>query len=806
MFKSYFRISVRHLLRDKLYTLLNMGSLAIGLTCFIWTWLYVQNELNYDQYPAQSQHIYRVVTDFETSTGTSYHATSAPLWAPYLQRDYPEVINAVRLKALPQKMMVNSNKQQFYETRWAFADPAFFQTFSLPLIQGKAEKVLNKKHQVVITQSVAKKYFGDGNPLGQTLTLANHQAFMVSGIMADMPAQSHFHFDFVASFSSTPQIFGDRFIKHKRNLWVHTYLQLAPDASPRQLEARLPGFIDTYTGSQKHNGFSLTTHLQPLTRIHSGSHREQEIEANGWQNTRNILLIIGSFILLTGTANYVNLATARATRRAKEVGIAKVLGAYRNQVMVQFLAESLILAFLGLLLACVCLEISLPVLNQLIGKSLNLSALFTPVFLAKVIALTIAIGLLAGSYPALVLAGFAPVKALKGNFIHSTKGGILRKGLIITQFTVSIVLIISTQVVYKQLYYMQHKSLGFNKEQVLLVEFPNENARKHYEIYKTAVLRNPAVSNISGTSEAPGISTNEHVFSPIGQHNTHNRVVHRSFVDYGYFNTLEISLVAGRTFSRKFPKDMLPEKQGSTIIINETAVKAFGWQSPREAIGKKLKRVELSKSNYTIVGVAKDFHTQSLHQVIQPTLFNYAPARRQSHLLIRYQTKNTRALLAQLQSQWQKLIPQCNFSYSFADQNFAVLYQSESRLGNLMAYFARLAVLVACLGIFGLSAYLAQQRQKEISIRKVLGASLPQLWYVFSQGFIGLVLVASLVAFPLTWFLSQNWLQGFAYQVSVSWGEFAIAGIATLGIALLTISFHALSTARANPTKILRNE
>lgn len=806
MFKSYLIRSIRYLLRDKFYTLLNIGSLALGLSCFIWIWLYINHERGYDQFSTKSELIYRVVTDFETSTGVSYHATSAPLWGPYLQQDYPSITSAVRLKPINQKMMVKSNKERFFETKWAFADPAFFQMFDLRLIQGETQKVLQKPHQVVITPKVAKKYFGGGSPIGKQLTLDNRQTFTVSGVMAEMPAQSHFHFDFIASFSSTPQVFGENFIKHKRNLWVYTYVQLKPQTLPQTLEARLPQFIDKYVGSQKHNGFSLTTHLQPLSDIHLQSHREQELEANSQQSTLNILFLISVFVLLIALTNYVNLATARATRRFKEIGISKVVGAHRAQVMVQFLLESVLLAWAALLLAGVMLEVLTPLLNQLSGKILTTRTLLQPKFLGQILLFTLGIGLLAGAYPALILSGFEPVKALKGQLRHNRKGINLRKTLIVTQFTVSVALMIGTFTVYKQLNYMQKKSLGFNKDQVILVDFSNETTRKSYTVYKHNILKNAAISIASGTSDAPGVSTNEHVFRPIGRGVGHDRVVHRAFVDYDYFKTLEIPLVAGRTFAKKFPKDTMPEKQGSTIIINETAVKAFGWQNAQEAIGKKLKRVELSKSNYQIVGVVKDFHTQSLHQVIQPTLFNYAPARRQSQMLVKYQGQNTSTVLASLRKEWQVLFPAYNFSYSFANQNFAKLYKQEAHLGKLMTWLAGLAILVACLGIFGLSAYMAQQRQKEMSVRKVLGAGLSHLWLVFVRSFVYLVLFACGLAIPLTWFLTHYWLQNFAYHTSLSMVEFMLAITITLLVTLFTIGFHAFKITRLNPVTILRNE
>ncbi|HAS39317.1 MAG TPA: hypothetical protein DCS93_02505 [Microscillaceae bacterium] len=806
MFKSYFKRTVRHLLRDKLYTLLNIGSLALGLACFIWIWLYIKHEQGYDQYATQSEQIYRVVTDFETSTGTSNYATSAPLWGPYLQQDYPEVTKAVRLKPLEQKMMVSSGQQRFYETQWAFADPDFFQMFSLPLLQGNRTTALQQKHQVVITQRMAQKYFGGGSPLGKQLTLDNRQTFTVSGVMADFPKQSHFHFDFIASFSSTPQIFGDNFIKHKRNLWVHTYLQLRSQTNKKILEARLPSFIDKYVGSQKHNGFKLTAYLQPLTSIHLASHRLQEIEANTQQSTLYILWIIGGFVLLIAITNYVNLATARAARRAKEVGITKVIGGHRTQLMIQFLSEAIMLTFLALVLAGVVLEISTPLLTKLSGSVLSLRDLLTPAMVWQLLLLTLGVGVLAGAYPALVLAGFDPVKALKGQLLNRRKGMGLRKTLIITQFTVSITLMVATVAVYKQLTYMQNKSLGFDQEQIVLVDFPNRATRKNYKVYKNEILKNAAITRVSGTSDAPGISTNEHVFRAIGQGIAHDRVVHRAFVDYDYFKTLEVPIIAGRAFSKKFPKDTLSEKLGSTIVINETAVKAFGWKTASEAIGQKLRRVELSKSKYEIVGVVKDFHTESMHQKIQPTLFNYAPARRQSQMLVKYQGVATQEVLSGLQQSWQKINPAYNFAYSFVDQNFAKFYTHEVRLGKLMGGLAVMAIIVACMGVFGLSAYLAQQRQKEISVRKVLGASIPHLWYIFARQFIYLIIIAGILATPLTWFFTHNWLQNFAYRTLPSAGEFALMGMITLIVALGTISFHTIHIARANPVKVLRNE
>ncbi|HEX8332208.1 MAG TPA: ABC transporter permease [Segetibacter sp.] len=793
MIKNYIKIAFRNLWRNKVFSLINIMGLAVGMTACFLIFLYVTFERSYDSFHTKAPNIYRLVTDVKTPSETIHAGITSWPMAPNIKADFPEVESFTRVQST--SMLVTKDDKKFQEERVMWADSTFFKTFDFKLSKGNMETVLKDPFTVVLTKSAAKKYFGDADPLGQTLKLYDYYPATVTGLMNDIPENSHIKADIVVSMSSLTQKISPTQDEQWTNFDATTYLLLKPGADPSSLESKLPAFLEKHTGKDMDaSKMSFTLFLEPLKDVYMNADRDDAIE-NGNRNNVFIFSIIAAFILFIACINFVNLTTARSTERAKEVGIRKVVGAERTQLMRQFIGESLILSLIAMLIA-ICLSVLLlPLFNQLAGKTISTGIFSNIYYLLLLLTAAIGIGLLAGIYPALVLSSFKPIIVLKGRFATGNRGIVLRKGLVVAQFTISIALIIGTIVVYNQMKYMRNQDLGFSKDQMLIIDTQGDAAKTSLknEIEKLSQVKSTTFSStVPGGSHSKAYSEIE---NPKGDLQVANLDLY--FVDFDYIPQYNIKMVAGRSFSRDFATDTT-----QALILNEAAVKFFGYSSPQAAIGRRFKQWGREGK---IIGVTKDFHYHSLQENIQPLSMRIEPTR--SHLLsVNVSGKDLPATIAAIENKWKTMIPRKPFSYYFLDEFFDRQYRSEERFGNLFLNFAILAIFISCLGLLGLASYSTIQRTKEIGVRKVMGATVANIINLLSKDFLKLVLISFFIAAPVAWYFMYQWLENFAYRTNISWWVFVIAGILSFSVALLTTSFQAIKAAISNPVKSLRAE
>ena len=811
MFRNYLKIAWRNLVRNKTFSAINIVGLAVGLATCLLIVLFVLHELSYDRYHTHADRIYRMTTHGRVGGAEINAAPSGAPAASVLVRDYTSVEATTRLTEQG-SFIVKHGTDSFREERVAFADSNFFAVFSIPLIKANGggvspKTMLTEPNTVVLTETTARKYFGDQNPVGQTLTMGDKGAFRVTGVCEDVPSNTHFHYDFFCSMRSIKP--SDKWL----NSGMHTYLLLREGYSVDQLRAKstemvaryigpeLPQFLSVSLAEFLRKGNQFRFQFQPVTDIHLNSDYEDEHEPNSNVQYIYIFAAIAGFILLLACINFMNLSTAGSAGRAKEVGVRKVMGSERGQLMGQFLAESVLLTLLALLLALVLVAVLLPGFNQLAGKQFGISAITSGWMLPGIVVSSLVIGLLAGSYPAFVLSGFRPVSVLKGSAVKiGARSSWLRNTLVTVQFVVSIAMIVSTILVSQQLHFIQNKKAGFDKEQVLILNDTNTLSSK-LDAFKAELAKLSPVVRVTSAGYLPAGATNSgnNGFQPdngAAQPETfRNR---QYYVDEDYLPTLGIGLVQGRNFSKAFLSD------SSAVLINEAAARQFGWKNP---IGQRLKTAgngsAESKLTYTVVGVVRDFHFESMRQRIAPLVLAYGHDNYQ--MALRVKTDDMPALLKTIEQRW-KAQTDMPFAYSFLNERFNTMYVSEQRVGQLFSIFAGLAVLIACLGLFGLAAFTTRQRTKEIGVRKVLGASVSSIVALLSKDFLKLVLIAIVIASPIAWWAMNRWLQDFAYRTEIEWWVFALAGLLAVGIALLTVSFQSIRAALMNPVKSLRSE
>ncbi|UOQ69875.1 ABC transporter permease [Hymenobacter volaticus] len=804
MLQNYLKIALRKLWRNKAFSAINIFGLAIGLATCLMIMLFVQNELSYDRYNDKADRIVRVVFRGSVQGQKMKEANVMPPVARTLQTEYPEVQAATRLREGGSPRISYGDKS-FKESSVALVDSNFFQVFTIPLLQGDAKTALVQPYTVVLSQATARKYFGNVNPIGKVLTFKewNHSC-KVTGIFDKVPANSHFHFDIFAALASNPEA--------KASSWMtsnyFTYLVLPEGYDYKKLEAKLPQVVDKYLGPQlqkavgmsfqqfRQKGNDLGLFLQPLTDIHLRSDFTGNLEAGGDVRYVYIFSSIAGFVLLIACINFMNLSTAGASKRAREVGVRKVLGSLQSQLVGQFLLESVLLTLVSLMLAVVFVAVALPVFNDLAQKQLTFDLMATWWLLPGLVLFGVLIGVFAGSYPAFFLSSFNPVAVLKGK-ITSGKGSLgLRSGLVVFQFCISIILMVSTLVVYQQLEYIQSKKLGYDKDHVLVL--PETNLLgKHAETFRQQLLQDPRVVSVSTSGYLPAGQTYSNNFLVSTDDNpTQLLKVLRYEVDPQYLPTLGIQLTTGRNFSTRHSTD------STAVILNETAAKTFGWD--KNDLSHTISNADNQghKVTYRVIGVIKDFHFKSLHEPITPLIMTLANS--SGAVIVKVKGADLAGLVTTLKEQWMKFSPEEPFSYSFLDERFMQTYEAERKLGRILYLFAGLTVLVACLGLFGLATFTAEQRTKEIGIRKVLGASVTNIVSLLSKDFLKLVVVANVVAWPLAWWAMHRWLQDFAYRINVSWWVFVLVGAAALLIALVTVSVQAVRAAAANPIKNLR--
>ena len=798
MLKNYIKVALVNLRKHKAFSFINIIGLAIGIACCILITSYVFHELSYDRYHAKADRIYRLHSDLKISGDHLRIPKSSPPMGKYLVENYPEVLSAVRFRG-PMRLPVRSREKLYYVNRFFFADNSVFEMFDFRLIKGNPQTALKAASTCIITEDTAKKYFSDEEPIGKVLNVNNDWDLTVTGVVKNIPRNSHFGFDMLCSFETYAQ-------ENKRDMqyWLsinnYTYILLQEGYDGKLLEQKFPAMVEKIIGQMLKyvKGEYLLT-LMPLTKIHLHSNLMQEIAGNSDMTYVYIFSVIALFILAIACINFMNLSTARSANRAREVGLRKVLGANRRKIIVQFLAESVFTSLISLIIGLFLFEMALPLFRSLSGVELRINYTASPWLIPSLIGLAVLVGLAAGSYPAFFLSSFQPVRVLKGIFKSGIGNARFRSVLVIVQFTISVVLIAGTFIVFNQLNYMKNKRLGFQKEQVVVIPISDESTLESLRPLRAELSRHNEIVSVAAASHVPGETTYFNPYIPEGYSLEEMQYMGGLDVDHEFIPTMGIEMAAGRNFSADLQTDM-----EQSCIINETAAKKFGWDKP---VGKTIREMtESAKARETtVIGVVKDFHFESLHKQISPLFISYT-AHAINSLCVRITSDNIPKTLAFLGEKISQFDPHRPFEYAFLDDSFDAQYRSEERLGRIFSYFSILAIFIACLGLFGLASFTAEQRTKEIGIRKVLGATVSGIIVLLSKEFTKWVLIANAIAWPLAYYFSNKWLQSFAYRTNITLMTFLFAAIISFLIALLTVSYQALKAATANPVKSLRYE
>ncbi|MGB8194453.1 MAG: ABC transporter permease [Chitinophagaceae bacterium] len=798
MIRNYFKTAFRNLLRNKSYAAINIFGLSIGIAACLLIGIYILHEMSFDKFHAKAKRLARVTMEYNSGDAEIKLALTGTKVGPEFRRSFPEV--EAYSRTLKFTRVVAHEDKAFEEKNFLYADSAFLGMFSFPLISGNAALALNSPDKIVITQKMARKYFGSADPVGKVLRVGGTKDLMVTGVLADPPSNSQIQFDFIASFTSLNAA--------KVEKWWEanyvTYLLLSPAAKLDALQSRVSAFMKKVSKEElKMEGSAyLTYFLEPVTSVHLGSSLAG-FEPNNSMNYIYILGIVAFLILCIASVNYTNLATAQSASRTAEIGIRKVMGAEKFQVFRQFIGESILVTAIAIIVALFIAYLLLPFFNQLSGKDLHYSVLFKPSTLLVLAATGLLVSLAAGFYPALILSNLKLISILKSGFAFTSGRGSVRKSLIVFQFAISIFLLIATTIVLQQLSYIRSKDLGYNKDHVLVlpVDFLMQ---PNYDDLKKSLANHPQVKSVAGAYEEPtdigwgdGIQAGEGATAK-------NLTVNALPVDEDFVRTMNIKIIAGNDYTLTDVQQLDTSNNGQNLhysfMLNESAVKALGW-TPEQAIGQKISKGYPG----TIKAVVKDFHFESLHNPIGPLVI-FLDKRMVQRMFVKISGKDIPVVLTHLETNWKQRVAHRPFEYHFLDEDYESLYKTEQRTAGVFSTFSSLAILLACLGLFGLTAFAVVQRTKEIGIRKILGASLPNIILLLSKDFLLLVVIAIVVASPLAWYAAHRWLQDFTYRVNVEWWVFVAAGVASLGIALLTISFQAVRAAMMNPVKSLRAE
>ena len=801
MIKNYFKIAWRNLWKNKVFSAINILGLSTGLACCILMFLFIQNELSYDKFHKRAKNIYRVTSEAEGPNGKSDLAVTPAPWAPLMKKDFPEIRNYTRLLRAEKTDIGQPGQQHFYESDLIFADSTFLDVFSVELIKGDPRKALDQPNSIILTEETATKYFGDADPIGKTLEVnsfvGREVSVQVTAIAKQLPANSHFKFNTIVSLQTLGDI---------SNFWAYhmfqSYVVLNDNVSAKEFEKKFVGFVNKYIANNSQADGMRIIHLQPLTSIHLHSKMVGELAANGDIRYIYIFAGVALFILLIACFNFTNLSTARSLTRAKEVGLRKVVGADKRQLFTQFLGETTLFAVISLLIGIAIASLVLPVFSRLSERTLFIDFTKNYALIVVLICLVVVVGLLAGLYPSTVLSAFKPIEVLKGKFVRGSKGVSFRKLLVTLQFVVSIVLIASTILVSRQLKFLQNKKLGFDKENMVVLSLPKDMDSVRLASFKTSLLKEPSILSVAGSSSVPGVNI------PVNQVNDGNIDLSKAnsmqmlFIDQDFVNTMKMKVLAGRNFAPDHPTD---KTEG--FIINEEAVKKMGWKDPADAIGKTMQWVipdaVLKRGN--VLGVVENFNISPLKSAVQPLVMHHSLLRMQ-YLYVRFKQNNTASVTGMIENKFKEFYSQQSFEYSFLDDNLNAMYNKERRLGTIFSYFSFLAILIACLGVLGLSLYSIQQHIREIGIRKILGAGVLNITGKLLKEFVKPVIIAAIIATPLAWFAMYKWLEDFAYRTTIDWWIFIVAGALSLLIAVLTVSIQIIRAALANPVKSLRTE
>ncbi len=811
MFKNYVKVAWRNISRHKGYSFLNIIGLAVGMACALFILFWVQDELSFDRFHANAGTLYRVEQDQATGQG-KFHVPVTPFpLGPALKAEIPEIKDATRA-ARPGDLLVRYGENAFFESRVIAVDPQIFQMFTFPLLKGDPMTALNRPGSLVISEDMARKYFAGADPMGKNVTINNSHAFTVTGVLKNIPRNSSLSFDMLVPFDFIKTL--GQYNDSMGDNEIVTFVQLNPQSNAATAAEKITRLVTDRIVVEIGNDPELQKKIQsdPALRKRFENYRGPDFMLMPLADLRLFAYfgfsrndmgiqyvytfsIIALFVLLIACINFMNLATARSANRAKEVGLRKVVGAQRKSIIGQFYCESILTALLATAVSLVLVLLFLPVFNTLSGKMMTLASLLQGRSLLGILAVTLFTGIIAGSYPALFLSSFQPANVLKAGRSGGAKGALLRKSLVVLQFGMSILLLIGMGVVARQIDYMRNKKLGYDKEQLIYLPLRGETFSS-YATLKEQLLRNPRVLNVTATHQEPTeIGSNGSSADWDGKDPSQKYLIGYAAVDFDYPETLKIEMAAGRTFSRKYATD-----SGRAWMVNEEVTKLMGID-PAAAIGKRFNW----GVDGTIVGVMKNFHYQSVRNAIEPLAVIVAPEELR-FAIVRLKAGDIPAALEDVKRTWANVFPQYPSEYRFFDEDFGRMYQDDERMGALLKVFAGLAVIIACLGLFGLASYIAEQRTKEIGVRKFLGASSSGIVVLLSTQFAKWVLLANLLAWPCAYILMKNWLQGFAYRSAIAWWLFALTGTGTLAIALLTVSFQAFRAARQNPVDSLRYE
>ncbi len=804
MLKHQIIIALRIILRNLHYSIINIGGLAIGLASFMFIILYITDELKFDKFHEKADRIYRVNRLYNSNDVNENAATLSFPAGPALQFDYPDIVeNMVRIfnnfsdQTFFEYQKSENDVLKFNETSVCFVDSTMFEIFTFHFIEGNKETALNRPNTMVITKSIAEKYFGDQSALGKVLRMeeVDQLNFEITGVVEDIPSQSHMNFNMYGSLSTYRQ-FGNGQLPQT---WIWnpcwTYVLLHEGISPDLLEERLPDFyLNHYPDLSNQD---VTLYLQSLTDIHLRSHHDYEMHPNSNYIYIYILSAIAFIVLILACINFMNLTTANSATRAREIGVKKVFGSSKNKLTVQFLGETIILSFIALIFAAVIVELLLPGFNRFTGKDIVQNFIFTPEAIVFAIILTLVVGLFAGLYPAVFLSSFQPVRILKGTLSSGAKSGFSRKALVVIQFTISIALIIGTLIVYTQLRYIRTADLGFKRDQIILIPTVGDIAR-NYRTFKQELLKNPDIKYVTGMEDILGVDHNTRRVVIEGLSEEQAFWYPMFMVRHDFVEAFDIDVVEGRAFSEEFPSDTI-----HAIMINETMVKNMGWTN-EEAIGKRIQ----SDGDERVIGVFKDFHILSLHNPINNFILDLlrveGPLIR--YIAIRVNSNNYKKLLKDIEEKWSAIASTRPFEYSFLDDELNNLYKNEDKFGKFSVILTILALVIASLGLIGLTSFMAEQKTKEIGIRRALGASITNIIRLLSNEFILLILLANLFAWPVAWFFVHRWLQNFYQRIDINWLLFLLAAMITLMLALAITSYKAIRVSARNPADTLRYE
>ncbi len=785
MIRSYLKVALRNIARHKGYSFINITGLAIGMACCILILLWVQDELSFDRFHENAGDIYRVVQDINFADHSTTWAISQGPLGPALRDDFPEIANMVRFTNRGMRL---TYEDKIFDEVLGMADGSIFEVFTFPLLRGDPATALVDPFSLVITEEMARKYFGEQDPMGKVLNADGRFDFKVTGILKEVPRNSHIRFDFLVPF-----IFG-RELNYTVDRWGNsqftTYVQLQRGLPANEVISKIARYLDDKPTIEK----DAALNLQPLTGIHLFSHYEFDF-ASGDITYVTIFSLVAFFILLIACINFMNLTTARSANRAREVGMRKVAGAYRSDLIRQFFGESMLLACVAFCLALGLVRLLLGAFNTLSAKELTLGISSNGWLWLGFLGIALLTGFISGTYPALFLSGFQPVRVLKGSVQPGAKSSAFRKFLVVFQFSLTILLLICTLVVYRQLDYMQNKKLGYDKEHLVYMSIRGQ-MREQFDAVKQELLSHPNILAVTASANVPtyGYSFSNSLWRWEGQDPDEEILMRASFVDVDFLETLGIELLAGRDFSREFSTD-----QDAAVAVNEAAARAMGMEDP---VGRRL---SLGERESTIVGLVKDYHFRSLRQEIDPLILIFSPPSSRV-LFVRLKGEDMPQSLAHIEEVWNTFSPGFDFRYRFMDEALDLLYRAEQRTGTIFRIFTLLAVSISCLGLFGLASYIAEQRTKEIGIRKVLGATVSHIVFLLSRDFTKWVMVANLIAWPVAYYAMRVWLQGFAYRIPLPWWVFGLSALLALVIALLTVSYQSVRAAVSNPVDALKYE